>query len=181
MTRRAAGDRLASDHRRGFVLQGQTPLAAGFQRRLAWLGFAGLAEAALAPALPLRRGAAAFHPRQTRAEDERDHPHDEQLPEDLANRTHQFTTARNHKSVGDFDATGEIRFHASGEFVKTISAPSGNRPRLHGAMNQSFREIATSPPTGEFLTMTASTSACSFPLDASAASTAAFLEGTPQI
>lgn len=71
------------------------------------------AEAAFTEKLPFRRRAFAFHLWQTRAEDEWDHPHNENFPEHLPCRIHFITVAQNAKLVAldDINIADRLRTH----------------------------------------------------------------------
>ena len=68
--------------------------AAGLHQRIVGARLTRLAEAALTEESSFRRRALAFHLWQSRAEDEWNHPHDEHIPEDLADRIHHITVAK---------------------------------------------------------------------------------------
>ena len=84
--------------------------AARLQREIFRAGFTRLAEAALAEELSFRRRALAFHLWQARAEDQRDHPHDEQFPENLADRIHHITVAGGPKVLTSLMPTSQTGF-----------------------------------------------------------------------
>lgn len=115
--------------------------AARLQRGIFGAGFARLAEAALTEELTFRRRALAFHLWQSRAEDEWNHPDDEHFPEDFADCIHYITVAKTKNLLPCSMPMSQTGFTRTSIFVKIASKLFGYRLRLHGTVNQRFREV----------------------------------------
>lgn len=115
--------------------------AAWLQRRIFRARFAWLAEATFTERLSLRCRALAFHLWQPRAENEWNHPHDKHFPEDLADRFHHIHRAESSNRSRSSMLMSRTGFTRTTIFVKTASKRFGYPSRLHGTVNQRFREV----------------------------------------